>query len=127
MPSGAPDPSRPWCTEDIADANPGLSVEVARWLSEGVALSLGGSFSRQEPSGTILDSGMIGRIQPKLVAPELAFHAGAARAYAASAMVLAHLAQGAGDLAVAATRHWSSAARTTSPARATQPQTFLCS
>ena len=88
-------------TEDIADASPGLSVEVARWLSEGVALSLGGSFSRQEPSGTILDSGMIGRIQPKLVAPELAFHAAAARAYAASAMVLAHLAQGAVDPAVA--------------------------
>ena len=82
-------------TEDIADASPGLSVEVARWLSERVALSLGGSFSRHEPSGTTLDSGMIGRIQPKLVAPELAFHAAASRAYAASATVLARLAQGA--------------------------------
>ena len=82
-------------TEDIADVSPGVSVEAARWLSERVALSLGGSFSRYEPSGTILDSGMIGRIQPELVAPELALHATATRAYAASAMVLAHLAQGA--------------------------------
>lgn len=80
-------------TEDIADVSPGASVEVARWLSDRVALSLGGSFSRYEPSGTILDSGMIGRIQPELVAPELAFHATAARAYAASATVLAHLAE----------------------------------
>ena len=60
-------------TEDIADVRPGLSVEAARWLSERVALSLGGSFSRYEPSGTILAEGMIGRIQPELVAPELAF------------------------------------------------------
>ena len=82
-------------TEDIADASPGVSVEAARWLSERMALSLGGSFSRYEPSGTILDSGMIGRIQPELVAPELALHAAAARAYAASATVLAHLARGA--------------------------------
>ena len=82
-------------TENIVDASPGVSVEAARWLSERVALSVGGSFSRYEPSGTILDSGMIGRIQPELVAPELAFHAAAARAYAASATVLAHLAQGA--------------------------------
>lgn len=82
-------------TEDIADASPGVSVEAARWLSERVALSLGGSFSRYEPSGTILDSGMIGRIQPELVAPELALHAAGARAYAASATVLAHLARGA--------------------------------
>lgn len=80
-------------TEDIADVSPGVSVEAARWLSERVALSLGGSFSRYEPSGTILDSGMIGRIQPELVAPELALHAAAARAYAASATVLAHLGQ----------------------------------
>lgn len=82
-------------TENIVDASPGVSVEAARWLSERVALSVGGSFSRYEPSGTILDSGMIGRIQPELVAPELAFHAAAARAYAASATVLAHLTQGA--------------------------------
>ena len=82
-------------TEEIADATPGVSVEAARRLSERVALSLGASFSRYEPSGTILDSGMIGRIQPELVAPELAFHAAAARAYAASATVLAHLARGA--------------------------------
>ena len=82
-------------TEDIVDVSPGVSVEAARSLSERVALSLGGSFSRYEPSGTILDSGMIGRIQPDLVAPELAFHAAASRAYAASATVLAHLAQGA--------------------------------
>ena len=64
-------------------------------LSARVAFSLGGGFSRHEPSGTTLGSGMIGRIQPKLVAPELAFHAAAARAYAASATVLACLAQGA--------------------------------
>lgn len=82
-------------TEDIADSSPSVSVEAARWLSERVALSLGGGLSRHEPSGTILDSGMIGRIQPDLVAPELAFHAAASRAYAASATVLAHLAQGA--------------------------------
>ena len=82
-------------TEDIVDASPSVSVEAARWLSERVALSLGGGFSRYEPAGTILDAGMIGRIQPELVAPELAFHAAAARAYAASATVLAHLAQGA--------------------------------
>ncbi|MCY3705146.1 MAG: hypothetical protein OXH08_06515 [Gammaproteobacteria bacterium] len=81
-------------TEDIMDVSPGLSVEAARWLSERVALSLGGSFSRYEPSGTILDSGIIGRLQPELVAPELPFHATAARAYAASATVLAHLPQG---------------------------------
>ena len=81
-------------TEDIADASPGLSVETARWLSERVALALGGSFSRYEPSGTMLDAGMIGRIQPEFVAPELAFHATTGRAYAASATVLAHLAQG---------------------------------
>ncbi|MDE2717950.1 MAG: hypothetical protein OXI33_13205, partial [Chloroflexota bacterium] len=49
---------------------------------------------RYEPSGTILDSGIIGRLQPELVAPELPFHATAARAYAASATVLAHLPQG---------------------------------
>ena len=82
-------------TEDIADTSPGVSVEAVRWLSERVAFSLGGSFSRYEPSGTILDSGIIGRIQPELVAPELAFHAAAARAYAASATVLAHMPQGA--------------------------------
>ena len=82
-------------TEDLADASPGVSVEAARWLSERVALSLGGGFSRYEPAGTIPDSGMFGRIQPEFVAPELAFHAAAARAYAASATVLAHLAQGA--------------------------------
>lgn len=82
-------------TEDIADVSPGVSAEAARWLSERLALSLGGSFSRYEPSGTILDLGMIGRIQPELVAPELAFHAEAAHAYAASATVRAHLARGA--------------------------------
>ena len=81
--------------EDISDASPGVSVEAARWLSERVAFSLGGSFSRYEPSGTILDAGMIGRIQPELVAPELALHAATARAYAASATVLANLPQGA--------------------------------
>lgn len=81
--------------EDVVDLNPGLSVQVARWLSERVALSAGGSFSRYEPSGTIPDSGVFGRIQPELVAPELAFHAAPARAYAASTTVLAHLAQGA--------------------------------
>ena len=81
--------------EDIAATSPGVSVEVARWVSERVALSLGGGFSRYAPSGTIPDSGMFGRIQPELVAPELALHAAAARAYAASATVLAHLAQGA--------------------------------
>ena len=81
--------------EDIAATSPGLSVEVARWVSERVAFSLGGGFSRYAPSGTIPDSGMFGRIQPELVAPELALHATAARAYAASATVLAHLAQGA--------------------------------
>ena len=81
-------------TEDIADASPGVSLEAARWLSERVALSVGGSFSRYDPSGTIPDSGIFGRIQPELVAPELALHATAARAYAASATVLAHLARG---------------------------------
>lgn len=81
-------------TEDITDASLGVSVEAARWLSEHVALSLGGSFSRYEPSGTILDLGMIGRIQPELVAPELALYAAAARVHAASATVRAHLAHG---------------------------------
>ena len=79
--------------EDIAATSPGLSVEVARWVSERVALSLGGGFLRYTPSGTIRDSGMFGRIHPELVAPELALHAVAARASAASATVLAHLAQ----------------------------------
>ena len=81
--------------EDIAATSPGLSVEVGRWVSERVALSFGGGFSRYEPSGTISDSGMFGRIQPELVAPELAFHAAAARTYAGSATVRAHLAPGA--------------------------------
>ena len=79
--------------EDIAATSPGISVEVARWVSERVALSLGGGFSRYAPSGTIPDSGMFGRIQPEFVAPELALHAAVARAFAASATVLAHLAQ----------------------------------
>lgn len=81
--------------EDIAATSPGLSVEVGRWVSERVALSLGGGSSRYAPSGTIPDSGMFGRIQPELVAPELALHAAAARTYAASATLLAHLARGA--------------------------------
>ena len=81
--------------EDIAAASPGLSMEVARRVSEGVALSLGGGLSRYAPSGTIPDPGMFGQIQPDLVAPELALHAAMAGAYAASATMLAHLAQGA--------------------------------
>ena len=60
-----------------------------------VRVSIGGGFSRYAPSGTIPASGMFGRIQPELVAPELALHAAAARASAASATVLAHLARGA--------------------------------
>lgn len=80
--------------EDIAATSPGMSVEVARRVSERVALSLGGGFSRYAPSGTIPDSGMFGRIQPELVAPELALHTAAAGATAASATVFAHLAQG---------------------------------
>lgn len=81
--------------EDIAAASPGLSLEVARRVSERVAFSLGGGFSRYAPSGTIPDSGMFGRIHPELVAPELALHAAMARAYAASVTVLAGLAQSA--------------------------------
>ena len=80
--------------EDIAAASPGLSMEVARRVSERVALSLGGGFSRYAPSGTIPDSGVFGRIQPELVAPELALYTAAAGAIAASATVFAHLAQG---------------------------------
>ena len=82
-------------TEDIAGASQGLSVEAARWVSKRVALSVGGGFSRYEPSGPIPDPGMLGRVHRELVAPELALYAAAARAYAASATVLAHLEQGA--------------------------------
>ena len=79
---------------DLRAWQPGASLEIARRLSEGITLSVGGGASAYEPAGYLPAAGLYGDVDPALVAPELALYAASARAYAATAAVRVRLRAG---------------------------------